>query len=148
MTLAATVRAAAARYGDRAAFIDPDGTALSYVALDQRSDEVAAGLLAAGVGPGDVVLLRLPSASTYVVAYAAAAKVGAITAGVNPRLAPPEQAAVAEVAGGALTLRRARRGRRPAASGAGPGPGRRSGATRHLGVHLRHDRASQGRPLP
>ena len=45
-------------------------------------------------GPGDVVLLRLPSDSTYVVAYAAAAKVGAITAGVNPRLAPPEQAAV------------------------------------------------------
>lgn len=107
MTLAATVREAARRFGPRAAFVDPDGSRLSYAELDQRSDEVAAGLLATGVGPGDVVLLRLPSEVTYVVAYAAAAKVGAITAGVNPRLAPPEQDAVAEVAGGALTLSRA-----------------------------------------
>ena len=104
MTLAATIRAAAARYGPRPAFVDPDGTALSYADLDRRSDEVAVGLIAAGVGPGDVVLLTMPSDSTYVVAYAAAAKVGAITAGVNPRLAPPEQKAVADVAGGALTL--------------------------------------------
>lgn len=104
MTLAATVRAAAARFGDRTAFVDPDGARVSYAALHARSDEVAAGLRAAGVGPGDVVLLRLPSDSAYVVAYAAAAKVGAIAAGVNPRLAPPEQEAVAEVAGGALVL--------------------------------------------
>ncbi len=104
MTLAATVRAAAARFGERVALIDPDGTRVSYASLDARSEEVAVGLLAAGVGPGDVVLLRLPSDSSYVVAYAAAAKIGAITAGVNPRLAPPEQAAVAAVADPALTL--------------------------------------------
>jgi len=104
VTLAATVRAAAVRFGDRSAFVDPDGARLSYAALHQRSDEVAAGLRAAGIGPGDVVVLRLPSDSAYVVAYAAAAKVGAIAAGVNPRLAPPEQDAVAAVAAGALTL--------------------------------------------
>jgi acyl-CoA synthetase (AMP-forming)/AMP-acid ligase II len=104
VTLAATVRAAAERFGPRPAFVDPDGRLVSYADLDARSDEVAAGLLGAGVGPGDVVLLRLPSDSTYVVAYAAAAKVGAITAGVNPRLAPPEQAAVSRAAGGALEL--------------------------------------------
>jgi acyl-CoA synthetase (AMP-forming)/AMP-acid ligase II len=104
VTLAATVRAAAARFGDRPAFVDPHGTAVSYADLNARSDEVAAGLVAAGIGPGDVVLLRLPSDSAYVVAFAAAAKVGAITAGVNPRLAPPEQAAVARLAGGALEL--------------------------------------------
>lgn len=104
MTLAATVREAARRFGPRVAFVEPDGSRLTYAELDQRSDEVAAGLLATGVGPGDVVLLRLPSDSSYVVAYAAAAKVGAITAGVNPRLAPPEQDAVARVAAGALTL--------------------------------------------
>ena len=91
MTLAATVRTAAERFGSRPAFVDPDGAALSYADLHARSDEVAAGLLAAGVGPGDVVLLRLPSDSTYVIAYAAATKIGAVAAGVNPRLAPPEQ---------------------------------------------------------
>ncbi len=104
MTLAATVRATGRRFGERTAFVDPDGSRLSYAELDRRSDEVAAGMVATGLGPGDVVLLRLPSDSAYVVAYAAAAKVGAITAGVNPRLAEPEQQAVAAVAGGALTL--------------------------------------------
>ncbi|MGH9275702.1 MAG: class I adenylate-forming enzyme family protein, partial [Acidimicrobiales bacterium] len=104
MTLAATVREAARRFGDRTAFVDPDGSQLTYADLDTRSEAVAAGLLASGIGPGDVVLLRLPSDSAYVVAYAAAAKVGAVTAGVNPRLAEPEQQAVAAVAGGALTL--------------------------------------------
>ena len=104
MTLADTVRAAAARFGDRPAFVDPDGSRVTYADVHARSDEVAAGLLAAGVGPGDVVLLRLASDSTYVVAYAAAAKVGAVTAGVNPRLTPPEQDAVAAVADPAVTL--------------------------------------------
>jgi len=104
VTLAATVREAAVRFGPRPAFVDPDGTRVSYADLDTRSNEVAAGLRAEGIGEGDVVLLRLPSDSSYVVAYAAVAKVGAITAGVNPRLAPPEQAAVGAVAGGGLEL--------------------------------------------
>jgi acyl-CoA synthetase (AMP-forming)/AMP-acid ligase II len=104
VTLAATVREAAQRFGTRTAFVDPDGSRLSYAELDRRSDEVGAGLLAHGIEPGDVVLLRLPSDSSYVVAYAAAAKVGAITAGVNPRLTQPEQLAVAAVADAALTL--------------------------------------------
>lgn len=104
MTLAATVRAAAARFGDRAAFVDPDGSRLTYAQLDERSDAVAAGLVAQGIGPGDVVLLRLPSDSAYVVGYAAAAKAGAISAGVNPRLTDHEQAAVAGVADPAIVL--------------------------------------------
>jgi acyl-CoA synthetase (AMP-forming)/AMP-acid ligase II len=106
VTLAATVREAGRRYGPRTAFVDPDGARLSYADLDAQSDEVAAGLLAAGIGPGDRILLQLPSESTYVVAYAAAAKVGAVTAGVNPRLAPPEQDAVARLADPALRLTR------------------------------------------
>ncbi len=37
MTLAATVRAAALRFGPRAALVDPDGARLSYAELDARS---------------------------------------------------------------------------------------------------------------
>lgn len=85
------VREAAVRYGAAPAYVMPDGTALSYEALDRASDAVAAGLDARRVGEGDVVALLLPSGPAYTVAYAAAAKVGAITAGVNDRLSPPER---------------------------------------------------------
>jgi acyl-CoA synthetase (AMP-forming)/AMP-acid ligase II len=102
--LAATVREAARRFGPLPAFVDPGGRPLSYADLDRRSDLVAAGLAARGVGAGDRVVLRLPSDTGYVIAYAAAAKVGAITAGVNPRLAPPEQEALVTLADPAVTL--------------------------------------------
>ena len=51
-----------------------------------------------------MVALVLPSTPDYVVAYLAATKVGAITAGVNPRLTVPERTAVLEVARPALVL--------------------------------------------
>ena len=91
--LPATVARAAARFGDRPAFVDPDGTPLAYGDLHRRSDEVAAGLLDRGIGAGDVVALTLPSVSDWVIAYVAAAKVGAAGAGVNPRLTAFERAA-------------------------------------------------------
>jgi acyl-CoA synthetase (AMP-forming)/AMP-acid ligase II len=91
--LPATVAWAAAAFGDRPAFVDPDGSVLTYAQLHRRSDEVAAGLARRGVGPGSVVALTLPSVSAWVVAYVAAAKVGAATAGVNPRLTTVERAA-------------------------------------------------------
>jgi acyl-CoA synthetase (AMP-forming)/AMP-acid ligase II len=91
--LPATVARAAARFRDRPAFVDPDGTPLSYEDLHRRSDEVAAGLAERGIGPGDVVALTLPSVSDWVVGYVAAAKVGAASAGVNPRLTAFERAA-------------------------------------------------------
>ncbi|MBN2624881.1 MAG: AMP-binding protein [Acidimicrobiales bacterium] len=102
--LASTVREAARRFGDLPAFVDPDGSPVSYRDLDRRSDAVAAGLAARGVGEGDRVVLRLPSDTGYVIAYAAAAKLGAITAGVNPRLAPPEQQALVALADPAIVL--------------------------------------------
>lgn len=91
--LPATVAWAAAAFGDRPAFVDPDGTALTYTDLHRRSDEIAAGLVRRGIGPGSVVALTLPSVSAWVLAYVATAKVGATVAGVNPRLTEFEQAA-------------------------------------------------------
>ena len=96
--LAATVREAARRFGDLTALVDPDGSTVSYRQLDERSDAVAAVLARRGVAAGDRVVLRVPSDSGYVVAYAATAKLGAVTAGVNPRLAPPEQEALVALA--------------------------------------------------
>jgi acyl-CoA synthetase (AMP-forming)/AMP-acid ligase II len=85
------IREAAARYTDTALYVTPDGAELSYGALDRLSDDVGAGLAARGVRAGDVVALLLPSGPAYAVAYGAAAKIGAVTAGVNDRLSPPER---------------------------------------------------------
>jgi acyl-CoA synthetase (AMP-forming)/AMP-acid ligase II len=104
VVLAATVREAGRRFGDLVAFVDPGGEPLTYRDLDRWSDALAAGLARRGVGPGDRVVLQLPSDTSYVLAYVAAAKLGAVTAGVNPRLAPPEQAALVELADPAVVL--------------------------------------------
>jgi acyl-CoA synthetase (AMP-forming)/AMP-acid ligase II len=104
VVLADTVRRAAAPFGDLAAFVDPDGSTVTYADLDRRSDALAAVLARRGVRPGDRVVLQVPSDSGYVVAYAAAAKLGAVTAGINPRLAPPEQQALVALADPAVVL--------------------------------------------
>src|SRR5713101_1852778 len=94
----------ARRFGDTPVYVSVDGWSLSYRDLDRLSDEVAAGLRRRGIGAGDVVALALPAIPEYPVAYLAAAKVGAITAGVNHRLAGSERAAALAVAGPKLTL--------------------------------------------
>jgi acyl-CoA synthetase (AMP-forming)/AMP-acid ligase II len=88
------VREAARRFRGEIALVSPDGVELSFIELYQLSEAVAAGLHARGVGPGDVVALALPSSADYVVAYLAAARVGAITTGINPRFSPDERAKV------------------------------------------------------
>ena len=102
--LAATLREAARRFSDQPAVVTEAGWALSYRDLDRLSDELGGGLLARGVAVGDVVALVLPPGPEYLVAYLAAAKVGAITAGVNDRLTAAERATVLERAAPRLVL--------------------------------------------
>jgi acyl-CoA synthetase (AMP-forming)/AMP-acid ligase II len=92
--LAATLREAAQRFGDAVAYVTSDGWEVSYTELDRLSDEVAGGLEQRGVGLGDVVALLLPPGPEYLVTYLAAAKIGAITAGVNDRLTDEERSGV------------------------------------------------------
>ena len=85
---------AAERFGERTAYVAPDGSTLSFAELDRAADEVAVGLQRRGVGEGDVLALVLPQTPEYMVTYIAAARLGAITAGVNTRLSAPERAAM------------------------------------------------------
>jgi acyl-CoA synthetase (AMP-forming)/AMP-acid ligase II len=98
------VRAAGRRFGNDPAVVSPVGWPLTYAELDRASDEVAHGLAEMGIGPGDVLGLLLPSSPDYVVAYAAAAKLGALTAGINPRLTPLERTACVRVIGPDLVV--------------------------------------------
>lgn len=96
MVLPATVRIAAEKFGDRNAYIAEAGWALSYRDLDRISDEAACGFAEYGIRTGDVVGVMLPAGPDYLIAYVAIAKLGAITAGVNDRLAPAERVRVLE----------------------------------------------------
>ncbi len=102
--LDAIVHEAAERWGDASCLVAPAGWSVSFRQLDQISDEVAVGLAERGVAEGDVVALCLPTCPDHVVAYAACAKLGAITAGVNPRLTERERDAVLARADPALVL--------------------------------------------
>src|SRR6266516_5547543 len=99
MVLPSTIAEAARRFADRTAYVAPTGWALSYADIDRISDEAAVGLAQRGVRTGDVVALALPQGPEYLLAYLAAAKLGAITAGVNDRLTADERAGVLRTAG-------------------------------------------------
>ncbi len=90
--LAESIRGASSRFGERAALIDAKGARITYRELDRWSDELAVTLASRHeVGEGTVAALTLPSDPRYVAFYLALAKLGAITAGVNPRMAPHER---------------------------------------------------------
>jgi acyl-CoA synthetase (AMP-forming)/AMP-acid ligase II len=91
---AAAIAHAARVFADRPAMYSSAGWHFTFHDLDRLTDEAAVGLARRGVREGDVVALALPSTPDYLVAYGALAKLGAITAGVNPKLAPPERSAL------------------------------------------------------
>ena len=90
--LTEAIQRAASEFGDRAAFVTPAGKALSFEQLERAAQQVAAGLHERGLGEGSVVGLVLTSDIDYVAAYLGAARIGAVTAGVNPLLSPVEAA--------------------------------------------------------
>jgi fatty-acyl-CoA synthase len=70
----------------------PDGSELTFAEWDRESDRLARGLLSAGVAKGDRVAVYMPpeSALSWIVAYAAAHKAGAVAVPTNTRLAARE----------------------------------------------------------
>jgi acyl-CoA synthetase (AMP-forming)/AMP-acid ligase II len=112
--LPATAREAARRFAGATAYVAPDGWALTYSDLDRCSDELAVGLARRGLAAGDVLALVLPSGPEYLVSYLAAAKLGAITAGVNDRLTQEERDGVLGTAEPRVVL--AERGLEPGGS--------------------------------
>jgi acyl-CoA synthetase (AMP-forming)/AMP-acid ligase II len=86
------------------AFVESDGTRISYAEWDAAADGVAAGLADHGVRPGDVVCLLLPSSISYMVGYQAAMRLGAVTTGINMRLGAVEISAILDSARPRLVL--------------------------------------------
>ena len=90
--LTEALRRAAHDFGPRPAFVTAAGESLSFEQLDRAAAQVAAGLHERGLGEGSVLALVLPSGFDYAATYLGAARLGAVTAGVNPLLTPAEVA--------------------------------------------------------
>jgi acyl-CoA synthetase (AMP-forming)/AMP-acid ligase II len=88
-TLAELLRRVAADSPEEVAFVD-GSSRLSYSEWDRASDRAASFFWDAGARPGDVIALLLPPTFAYPVAYLGAAKIGCVTAGINPRFGPRE----------------------------------------------------------
>ncbi len=68
-----------------------DSVRVTYQDLRERAERLAGGLVSAGLAPGDRIAACLPNELDIVVAFYAAARVGAIWVGINRQLAPPEK---------------------------------------------------------
>ncbi len=99
----AMLEAAAAVHGDVEAYVEP-GARITFAEWIGRARGVATQLADLGVSKGDVVVLWLPSGIDYATCYAAAAMIGAITAGLNPRLGPREIESILQQADPALIV--------------------------------------------
>ncbi|HEV2309642.1 MAG TPA: AMP-binding protein, partial [Acidimicrobiia bacterium] len=87
------LRDAAAAHPDRDAYVHGEKR-VSYGWLDRAADGFAATLVDAGVRPGDVVVLLVPSSIKFAACYSGALRAGAITSAVNLRLGPAEQSSI------------------------------------------------------
>ena len=90
-------RRAAVEFADTEAFVTEHGWSITYAQLDRAADEAATGLFDQGIRPGSVLALATPSNVDFVVLYLAAARLGAVTAGLNPRFTGPELRACIDV---------------------------------------------------
>jgi len=77
---------------------------LTYRDWDTLADRLAAAFRRHGVGQGHVVALLLPSTPLYLIAYLAAAGLGAVTTGLNVRYRRSEIGHVLERAGARLLV--------------------------------------------
>src|SRR5206468_1260094 len=81
-TVPVLVRSAADTHGD-APLVIADGQVLSYRDADQRSRQLARGLLAKGVRKGDHVGILMPNSVDWAIAWFAVTRIGGVAVPIN-----------------------------------------------------------------
>ncbi|WP_432849352.1 AMP-binding protein [Amycolatopsis sp. CA-161197] len=82
---------AAARWADETAITETGtGATLTWRELDEAAHAQARRLVEAGVGPGDRVVLRLPTSADFAVALYGVLRAGAIAVPLSPQAPAPE----------------------------------------------------------
>jgi acyl-CoA synthetase (AMP-forming)/AMP-acid ligase II len=95
LSITAGYAAGAARHPDRTAIVDDAGS-VTFAELDRRTDAVARGFAASGVGPGTRVGVLCRNGRAAIEAQVAAGKLGADVVLLNTGLPAAQLAAVAE----------------------------------------------------
>ncbi len=104
-TIGDNLRRMAAAHGSSEALVDvPSGRRWTYAQLDADTDEVASGLIAAGVGRGDRVGIWAPNCAEWVLLQYGTAKMGAILVNINPAYRSHELGYVLRQAGISLLV--------------------------------------------
>ncbi|MFE1328063.1 AMP-binding protein [Streptomyces sp. NPDC058741] len=93
-----------ARHRDAVAVID-DGIAYTYAELDEVSAEIAGGLAAHGIGPGDVVDVHATRSWSRCAAVLGVWRVGAGVLSIDPAMPPAWTGRLVSSAGCAMVLR-------------------------------------------
>jgi acyl-CoA synthetase (AMP-forming)/AMP-acid ligase II len=88
-TVANLLREGAVRFGSRECVVTPSAR-LTYRQLEERSARLAARLVLAGVGKSSRVGILFPNSAEWVITWAAAARIGAVTIPVNTFYKPAE----------------------------------------------------------
>jgi len=94
-TIPAVLRAAAATYGDAAAYVEGD-TILTYAALLKRVRRTAAGYRELGLAPGDRVVVWAPNSVDWVVAALSVSYAGGTLVPANSRYTGHEVAEIVD----------------------------------------------------
>jgi acyl-CoA synthetase (AMP-forming)/AMP-acid ligase II len=103
-TLWGLLETAARERPDSVIFADDYGRALTTAALRDEAERAAAGLLALGIGPGDVVSWQLPTVLESVVVLAACARLGAVQNPLIPLLREREVGFIVDQVGARLLI--------------------------------------------
>ncbi|MEW5911920.1 MAG: AMP-binding protein [Thermodesulfobacteriota bacterium] len=92
-TLAAALERAAAEHGGHEAIVDlPSGRRLTYAELDQAAAQMARGLMALGLQPGERLALWAPNQPEWIITMFATAKAGLVLTSVDTSFGAAELA--------------------------------------------------------
>ncbi len=104
-TIGHDLEATVARVGEREALVCPhQDIRLTYAELDRQVDELARGLMAAGLERGDRLALWAPNRAEWVLTQYATAKAGVVLVNVNPAYRASELRYVLEQSGARMLV--------------------------------------------
>ncbi|HEX2196911.1 MAG TPA: long-chain fatty acid--CoA ligase [Actinomycetota bacterium] len=102
MNVAELLDRSAAQAPDKPALLTSAGGTVTFAELAGHAGRAAAGLAAAGIGPGDRVAIAMHNVPEFVYAYFGALRAGAVVVPLNPTLTVPEVGRVLADSGATL----------------------------------------------